>query len=100
MGVPSRTPRKEAMDLRNFIQGNAEQRDEYAGVILAHSIDYTTTLMRIIDRWIEELPQEMIDELASSIDNFMGKIGEFVDVELMSKEIDEESKEGDYDSAA
>lgn len=92
--------RKEEMDLRNFIQGNAEQRDEYVGVILAHSIDYTTTLMQIIDRWIEELPQEMIDELASSIDNFMGKIGEFVDVELMYKEIDEESEKGDYDSAA
>jgi len=91
---------QEEMDLRNFIQGNAEQRDEYVGVILAHSIDYTSTLMEIIDRWIDELPKEMIEELSSSIDNFMGRISEFVDIELMYKEIDKESEEGDYDSAA
>lgn len=88
------------MDLRNFIHGDDRQKDEYVGAILAHSIAYTTTLIQIIDRWVDELPQEMIDELASSIDNFIGMVGEFVDVDSMYKAIDETTGEEEHDSAA
>jgi hypothetical protein len=88
------------VDLRNFIHGDDRQKDEYVAAILAHSIAYTTTLIRIIDRWVDELPPEMIDELSSSIDNFIGMVGEFVDVDSMYKAIDETIGEEDNDSAA
>jgi len=87
------------VDLRDFIQGNEKQRDEFVGVVLTHAIEYATTLVHIIDRWSGELPQGMIDELTTSIDNFIGRVGEFVDVESMYKAIDEAIEKGDNDSA-
>lgn len=84
------------MNIRKYVSGDAEQQTEYIGMVLAHSIDFATTLIRIIDRWTDDLPEGMCDEISASIDNFIGLVGEFVDVDAMC----EAQEGGDVDPTA
>ena len=84
------------MDIRNYVSGDAEQQNEYIGMVLAHSIDFATTLIKVIDRWVDDLPDGMSDEISAAIDNFIGLVGEFVDVDAMC----DAQERGDVDPSA
>lgn len=81
------------MDIRDFISGTPEQKDDFSALVMSQSIMFATDLILLIDRWIDDLPDEMKAELAHIINHFYGMVSEFVDVQALMEYAPEEGDE-------
>lgn len=77
------------MGIKDFMpEDNPAKRDEYLGILITQSMELTMHLVYIINRYADEIPDEMRDDIGRAVDNFMGAAGEFVNIEELCGEVD------------
>jgi len=75
------------MDVRDFIDGDDKQKDEFAKIVLNASIGLTSKMVVLAFRYAEEMPDEMRDELELILRSFHSFVSEFVDFEKLEAAI-------------
>jgi len=83
------------MDVRDFIEGDDQQKEEFARIVLNASIDLTSRMVILAFRYADEMPDEMRDELEATLRSFHSFVSEFVDFEKLEAAVMEMGDEND-----
>lgn len=83
------------MDIRNFIDGTPEERDRHASRVLSGCVMFATDLVLVIDKWADELPDGMAEDIGRLTGNFYGFVTEYVDMRSLLQAAQSEEEMND-----
>lgn len=83
------------MDIRDFIEGTPEEKDRYASRVLTASVMFATDLVLVIDKWADELPDGMKEDIGRLTSNFYGFATEYVDMRSLLQAAQSEEEMND-----
>lgn len=81
------------MDIRDFIEGTPEEKDRYATRILSACIMFSTDLVLVIDKWADELPEGMREDIMRLTSNFYGYATEYIDMHALMASVQREEEQ-------
>lgn len=77
------------MDVRDFIIGDDDAKDEFINVVMNAAMQLTTEMVRLSFKYIDEMPEEMREEMERTLSSFHGFVGEFVDFAKLEQAVDQ-----------
>lgn len=91
----------EPPDIRSFLRGSDEEIEGYVRVLLTACTEYGMLMMMLVDKYRDELPDEMRYEVENFARQYYGLLSEFVDVQAVHRAVmgHEQEEEGTDDTA-
>jgi hypothetical protein len=77
------------MDVRDFIIGNDDEKDQFVSVVMNASMRLTSEMVRMAFKYMDDMPEEMREDMEGILRSFHGFVGEFVDFAKLEQAIEE-----------
>ena len=77
------------MDVRDFIIGNDDEKDQFVSVVMNASMRLTSEMVRVAFKYMDDMPEEMREDMEGILRSFHGFVGEFVDFAKLEQAIEE-----------
>lgn len=77
----------EPPDIRDFLRGTDEEVEGYVRVLLNSCTEYGMLMMMLIEKYRDELPDEMRYEVENFARQYYGLLSEFVDVQAVHRAV-------------
>jgi hypothetical protein len=84
------------VDVRDFINGTAAEKDEWAALIAQAAFAFSAQMVMLIYSHSDSMPDEMREDVQTLLTSFYGYVSEFVDLdELEAAMTQQENDQGD-----
>ena len=68
------------MDIRDFISGTPEQKNQFASMVVQASFAFSAQLIILCHQYADQMPDDMRGDVKHLLDVFHGYVSEFVDL--------------------
>ena len=77
------------MDVRDFIIGDDDEKDQFVSAVMNASMRLTSEMVRMAFKYMDDMPEEMREDMEGILRSFHGFVGEFVDFAKLEQAIEE-----------
>lgn len=88
------------MDIRDFIDGTPEQKNQFASMVVQASFAFSATLIMMCHKYADQMPDDMRDDVKHTLDVFHGYVSEFVDLDELDRVMQAVIMEDENDATA
>jgi hypothetical protein len=84
-------------DIRSFLRGSEEEVEGYVRTLLTSCTEYGMLMMMLVEKYRDELPDEMRYEVEMYARQYYGLLSEFVDVQAVHRAVMGHGREEETD---